>query len=67
MKVIRSAQGMIHRVCFCQEKFCTWNDAYSGVGGRSIEAVARAAKRHTEKTGHSVIVESGTTFTYSAS
>ena len=64
MKAERVTHGTIHRAAFCQARDCGWEDAAGGL--RSIEAVSRSAKRHTEKTGHTVVVESGSSFEYRA-
>ena len=64
MKTEKVRYGTTHRFAQCQA--CDWNDGYSGRGD-SIERVARAAKMHSEKTGHSVLVESGTSFQYQVS
>lgn len=61
MTVKKENHGTVHRQAVCNA--CNWNDAYSGRDD-SIERVQRAAKSHTSKTGHSVTVESGSSFTY---
>ncbi len=64
MKAVKVNHGITHRVAICQSHDCDWEDAYGGAKGRSIEAISRAAKRHSEKTGHSVVVESGSSYQY---
>lgn len=61
MKMNKTNHGTIHRVANCEH--CEWNDAYGGRGD-SIERVARSARAHAKKTGHSVNIESATSFTY---
>lgn len=62
MKVKTVRFGTLHRIAQCQH--CDWEDAYGGGGTNSIESVARDARRHAEQTGHTVVVESGTSFQY---
>jgi hypothetical protein len=64
MKVERVNHGMTHRIAVCHGRGCDWEDAYGGHEARSVEAIARSAKRHALQTGHRVIVESGTSFHY---
>lgn len=58
MKAERVANDKVWRTASCQNPDCCQYVANDGtIGSRSIEAVSRWAKRHTEKTGHTVDVE----------
>lgn len=63
MKVEKHNFGTLHRVALCQQ--CDWEESFGGgAGGNTVESVARNARRHAEQTGHTVVVESGSTFQY---
>ncbi len=61
VEVQKYSHGTTHRIAQCQE--CDWNDSFSG-GQDRVERVAKAAKCHAESTGHSVVIESGSSFVY---
>lgn len=61
VKVQKQSHGTTHRIAQCQD--CDWDDSFSGSNDR-VERVAKAAKSHAERTGHSVVVESGSSFVY---
>ena len=61
VNIKKRSHGTTHRVAQCY--VCDWHDSFGG-GPDRIERVARAAKEHAATTGHSVVVESGSSFTY---
>jgi hypothetical protein len=63
MRIKRTSHGTTHRIAQCYN--CDWNDSYKG-GADLVERVAKAAKAHAQATGHSVVVESGASFIYTA-
>ena len=67
MKAERVTSDKIWRIASCLGHGCWVEAANEGViGSRSIEAVDRWAKCHAEKTGHTVVVESTSSFRYMA-
>jgi len=64
MKVRIEDYAATHREAFCWEPGCYWCCGFED--GLSIEAIARRARFHTEKTGHQTMVETRNQFNYVA-
>ena len=55
MKVKTKRYGVVHQIAFCKE--CDWRE-------EDYRIAQKEARKHTEKTGHSVAVETGIAYDY---